>query len=251
MENILSNSVFFDELASEYDQMITFEKAVENKKKLFKNFIQPGMKYAADLGCGSGVDSIALALNRLKVTAFDPSNEMLKEVQKNTDKFNVKVDFHNFAADSIPDSFNEKFDLVVSLGNTFANIPRENFDSSLNKCFDILKPDGQLIIQVLNYEKILIEKKRIVNITEGVNKYFIRFYDFADNEIIFNILVFNKEQPAEQKLISTKLFPHTQNEFNNALKKLEFNKVEYFTDLEFTIFNKELSKDLIIRTIKD
>ncbi len=49
-----------------YDEMISFEKAVENKKKLLKNFIKPEMKYAADLGCGSGVDSIALASTRIE-----------------------------------------------------------------------------------------------------------------------------------------------------------------------------------------
>ena len=167
MEKILPNNVFYDELASDYDNMISFEKAVEIKKKLFINFVADEMKSAADIGCGSGVDSISLSSLGLKVTSFDPSSEMLKSAKANADRTKAKIDFHNYSADNIPTEFNNNFDLVVSLGNTFANIPPEEFSSSLKRCYQILKPNGHLLIQVLNYEKILAEKQRIVNITAG------------------------------------------------------------------------------------
>jgi glycine/sarcosine N-methyltransferase len=251
MNNLLSNNSFFDELASDYDQMVSFEKAVENKKRILKNFVQPEMKYAADLGCGSGVDSIALASSGLKVTAFDPSAKMLDIATENAEREKVRVAFHNNSIDSISEDFDDQFDLAVSLGNTFANIDRERLIKSLQRCKQILKPQGILLIQVLNYEKILNEKQRIVNITKGVDKFFIRFYDFIDNEITFNILIFKKEKPSEHKLISTKLFPHTREDFDNILKKMEFSKVEYFSEFELATFHKEQSKDLIIRAIKE
>jgi len=251
MKNLLLNNSFFDELASDYDQMVSFEKAVENKKRIFKNFIQPEMKYAADLGCGSGVDSIALASLGLKVTAFDPSAKMLDIATENAKGEKVNVRFHNQPIDFIPEDFDGQFDLAVSLGNTFANIDRERLIKSLQRCELILNPQGILLIQVLNYEKLLNEKQRIVNITKGADKFFIRFYDFIDNEITFNILIFNKEKPSKHKLISTKLFPHTRDDFDAILKKLEFSKVEYFSEFELATFHKEQSKDLIIRAIKE
>ncbi len=61
MEKILPNEVFYDELASDYDDMISFKKTVEKKKNLLKNFVTDEMKSAADIGCGSGVDSISLS----------------------------------------------------------------------------------------------------------------------------------------------------------------------------------------------
>jgi ubiquinone/menaquinone biosynthesis C-methylase UbiE len=93
IKNILPNNAFYDELASDYDEMISFEKSVEKKKNLFKNFLSSEMKSAADIGCGSGVDSIALSLSGLKVTAFDPSSEMLKIAKSNTARMNGKVEF--------------------------------------------------------------------------------------------------------------------------------------------------------------
>jgi ubiquinone/menaquinone biosynthesis C-methylase UbiE len=251
MKNILPNKAFYDELASDYDDMISFENAVEKKKKLFKNFLTSEMKSAADIGCGSGVDSIALSLSGLKVTAFDPSSEMLKIAKANTARMNSKVEFHNYAADNIPTEFNSQFDLVVSLGNTFANISKDKFNDSIETCQDLLKPKGQILLQVLNYEKIISENQRIVNITEGKDNYFIRFYDFLDESILFNILTFSKTDPAQNKIISTKIYPHTLENFMSGLEIAGFNAFHFYSNLELSSYNKEQSKDLVVRAIKN
>ena len=251
MEKLLHNNTFYDELAFNYDEMISFDKAVEKKKTLFKNFIKPEMKYAADLGCGSGVDSIALVSLGLKVTAFDPSVEMLKVAKENVERVNVRATFHKQSIDSISEDFYEQFDLVVSLGNTFANIGKEQLVKSLQRCYQILKPQGFILIQVLNYEKIVSEKQRIVNITEGVDKYFIRFYDFIGTEVIFNILTFVKLNPSDQKLISTIVNPYVQPDFDTALKKAGFSSFQFYSNLELEEFDKEQSKDIMIRAFKE
>ena len=250
MEKLLDNNTFYDELASDYDEMISFDTAVEKKKNILRNFINPDTKSAADIGCGSGIDSIALSLSGMNVTAFDPSIKMLKVAKTNSQKRNVEIQFHNYQAEQIPNEHNNKFDLVVSLGNTFANIEREKFQKSIYRCFDILKSKGVLLIQILNYEKIVIENKRIVNITDGGDKYFIRFYDFIKDEINFNILTFKKEKPSEQKLISTKLFPYTQTDFRNGLNEVGFTSIEFFSDFNLSTYSTKQSKDLIIRADK-
>lgn len=204
------------------------------------------MKAVADLGCGSGADSIALSLLGLNVTAFDPSSEMIRLANENAKKENLDIYFHIRPIHSIPESFDNQFDLVVSLGNTFANIEQKYFSESIQKCFKLLKSDGQLVIQVLNYERILSEKKRIVNIREGKENYFIRFYDFHDDEIIFNILIFTKAHPKQNKLFSTNIYPFTTEDFNRELNSAGFNKTEFYADLNFTKFNKLHSQDLFI-----
>lgn len=250
MEKNLPNKVFYDELASDYDNMISFEKAVENKKAYLKNIITSEMKSAADIGCGSGVDSIALASLGLNVTSFDPSVEMLKTAKVNAEITNVEIDFHNYSADNVPTEFNNNFDLVTSLGNTFANIPKENFSASLQRCYEILRPKGQLLIQVLNYNKILLDNQRIVNITEGEKGYFIRFYDFNGDELVFNVLSFVKSNLSDNKIISTKLYPHLIKDFQAGLKMVGFSKFQFYSDLKLTSFDEKLSKDLIIQAYK-
>ena len=62
MTKILSNIDFYNNIAAEYDDMISFNSAVRSKEKLLKKFIDANTKTVTDIGCGSGVDSIALSL---------------------------------------------------------------------------------------------------------------------------------------------------------------------------------------------
>ena len=251
MNNILDNKNFFEIIASDYDEMIPFSEAVERKKKSFSKIIKPGMKTAIDLGCGTGSDSVALALLGLKVTAFDPSLEMLKYALANAQKEGVEINFEKSTIDEIPRNLNNKYDLVVSMGNTFTNVKHKSFNDSIQKCYDILNEQGLLIIQVLNYEKIISEGKRIVNIKEGSKNYFIRFYDFIGGEIVFNVLIFNKFNPNANKLFSTKIYPHLADDFESELEKTGFDSISFYADLESTKFDKLQSKDLIIKAIKE
>ena len=250
MENLLDNNKFYDQLASQYDSMISFEKSVNNKTNLLRNFIKPNTKSAADIGCGTGADSISLASNGIKVTAFDPSTEMLKQAEINAKNFNVKINFQNFSAEKIPDSFNYSFDLIVSLGNTFANIPQENFSDSIKKCSEILKPKGSILIQVLNYKKILNERKRIVSITKGGSKFFIRFYDFQEKNLIFNLLQFDENLPGKSNLTSTKLYPYVVEDFTSELENCGINKYSFYSDLNRNEYLELNSLNLIILATK-
>ena len=251
MNIILENKDFFELIASEYDDMISFTESVERKKKSFSKIIKPGMKTAGDLGCGTGADSIALAFSGLKVTAFDPSTEMLKYAKANSQSEGVNITFNKSTIEAITINFNNTFDLVVSIGNTFANVSRESFTASVQKCYDILNGGGLLVIQVLNYEKIIAERKRVVNIKEGSKNYFIRFYDFINGEIIFNILIFDKSNPGQNKLISTKIYSYLINDFSSELKRAGFESIGFHADLESTKFDKSQSNNLVVTAIKE
>jgi len=247
---MLNNQEFFDELSVQYDSMIPFEKAIERKKELFKNILKGSDKTIADIGCGTGSDSLALAGMGLKVTSFDPSAQMLNQARINAKSSGLELDSYQFGASQIPDDFNGKYDVVISLGNSFANIPTDEFESSVFKCFSLLREEGELYIQILNYEKILLEKKRIVSITTGEGKYFVRFYDFNENQIVFNILRFDKAKPADHQLISTKIYPYSAADFTTALKNEGFKTVNYFGSFNFTPFDPQTSNDLIITAVK-
>ncbi len=247
---MLNNQEFFDELSVQYDSMIPFEKAIERKKELFKNLLKGSNNTIADIGCGTGSDSLALAGIGYKVTSFDPSAQMLDKARINAKSSGLELDSYQFGASQIPDDFNDKYDVVISFGNSFANIPTDEFDNSVCKCFSLLREKGELYIQILNYKKILLEKKRIVNITTSEEKYFVRFYDFNKNQIVFNILQFNKAKPADHQLISTKIYPYSTDDFAMVLKKAGFRIKKYYGSFNFTPFDPQKSNDLIITAIK-
>ena len=248
---MLSNKNFYDELSAQYDSMIPFEKAIELKKKTFKNLLKGSYTTIADIGCGTGSDSIALAEMGYNVKSFDPSAQILDKAKLNAKNREIDLDSYQFGASQIPDSFNGIFDIVISIGNTFANIEKESFQPSIKKCYDLLKEQGSLFIQVLNYKLIIKEKKRIVNITESEKYFFIRFYDFEEDKINFNILKFSKANPKENNLITTSVFPYTAIDFNNSLLKTGFNSVKIYSDFNKNEFNEKNSKDLFIEAVKN
>lgn len=246
----MTNEQFYNLASEYYDEMISIKSALERKQEVFRKVVTGKMKAAADLGCGTGIDAIALDGLGLKVTAFDPSDKMIKQAKTNAGLAKANINFNNYSIHNIPHKFDNQFDLVVSLGNTFANITREKFEDSLQKCYEILGMEGVLIIQILNYHKIIREKKRIVNITQGLDQYFIRFYDFGENQIVFNILQFHKSNPLDHKLISTEIIPYSADGFTKALKKTGFRSINYYGNLNLSPFDLNTSNDLIITAAK-
>ena len=241
-----SNISFYNSASAYYDKMIDFDSALKKRKELLSGLINLKTNLVADVGCGTGVDSISLSQIELEVTSFDPSSEMINISRVNSEKHNCKINFNNFAVDEIPKTFYNKFDMVVSLGNTLANIPFNKIEKSVEKLFKLLKKDGSILIQILNYEKILKEKERIVNITKKDSEYYIRFYDFGKKDLTFNILRFNTDQTTKKELISTKIFPYISKELKKVFKETGFKKIELFGSMDKKVFDLKTSSDLIL-----
>lgn len=230
--------------------MIDFDSALQKRSILLSNFIDDKIKSVADVGCGTGVDSISLTRLGLKVTAFDSSDEMINTAKENSKRLNAQIDFYNYPASQITKEFYHKFDLVVSLGNTIANIPPKQLVKSFNKFYKMLKREGKVLIQTLNYEKILQNKERIVNITKRESEYFIRFYDLGKQDLIFNILKFNADQTSEKELISTIIFPYNAKDLKQILRQTGFKKIKMYGVLDKSPFKTKTSNDLVLQATK-
>ena len=70
----MKNEKFYNEVSPFYDSMISMEKSLIRRKTFYESvFTNKHIKVVADLGCGSGLDSLALASMGLKVSGFDSS----------------------------------------------------------------------------------------------------------------------------------------------------------------------------------
>lgn len=241
----MKNDKFYDDVSAEYDEMINFPKLIYSRKALLSKFIMPDNKSAIDIGCGTGVDSIALAMNGLKVKGYDPSAKMIKKAKENAKKFNKNIKFINSVFE-INKSDKGKKDIVISLGNAFANIRQKDLRVIIKNVFSSLKSQGIFLFQILNYDIIRKEKKRIVNITESKSNIFIRFYDILKEEIQFNILTIKKNNLMEHNLITTVLYEHSKEFLVKELSKYGFSSISEYGDFKGTNFNRQKSKDLII-----
>jgi ubiquinone/menaquinone biosynthesis C-methylase UbiE len=242
---MLTNENFFDTFSEYYDSMISFQKLLGKKTNILASFINDGVKSAADLGCGTGVDSIALVNNGLEVTGFDISKGMIEKAKENSKALNADIKFQNYAIQEIPRTFDNNFDFAISLGNSLANLDEKQLYQAFERVYNILKDKGKFLIQILNYDYVIEQKERIVNITQDEQSYFIRFYDFNENDLNFNILSFKKENPAKRDLITTKIYPHKKEIMVEGLKKAGFKNISLFGDLSTNEFDAGSSKNLV------
>jgi SAM-dependent methyltransferase len=246
----MNSNQFYDLLAENYDSMITPDKIIRIREQEFGKILTDDIKTAADIGSGTGNDSIALALNGVSVTGFEPSGEMIRFAKEKTKKYGVQVNFVNYLSEKIPQSYYGKFDIAVSLGNSVANIQRNVIGISFRKIYGLLKKDTRFVFQILNYENIRKEGKRIVNITGDDNRLFVRFYDFNKNGIVFNILIIDKSNYGNYELITTGIEEYKTAELADFLKKAGFRKTELFGGTDFSRYDKSASKDIVIIAYK-
>ena len=245
----LSAEKFYDFTSGFYEQMIDFDRNMNLRVEAYKE-IFPKKGFAADIGCGIGLDSIALARNGHNVSAFDISPQMIESAKINSEKNNLQIDFKVSSIASISKTYEAKFDYVVCVGNTIAHLNGKQLQSALIKIHALMKPGGKVILHILNYNRILRLNSRINNIANREGKIIIRFYDFFKKFIRFNILVFDQSEVKKYNLIATKHYPHSQRSIVRLLKKTGFRKIKSYGDFGMQKYYPVESKDLFIEAIK-
>ncbi len=240
----MENEKFFDSASLWYDKMVNFKESIIRRQKFYKELLNENNKSVADIGCGSGIDSIALSLLGFDVAGYDISEGMLNEAKENAKKFNINIPFNK--VDFSTTEINIKYDYVISMGNTLANIPNNLIKSFIKNINKVLLDDGKFIFQLVNFQKLIKNNERILNITSDDTDYYIRFYDYFDEYINFNILKFNMMKSSEKELLTTKLYPYTFSYLSKLLKDEGFVNVDCFSGFDKNIFDVLSSPDIII-----
>lgn len=241
----MDNAKFFNILSSSYDLMINFENSLKNKTENLKKFFEPNYKTALDLGCGTGVDSIALSRLGLNVTAVDHSEEMIKLATINAKNKNAKIKFT--AVDLLKFDFNISYDIIVSLGNTLSNIDTKKLNGIIKNASKNLNPNGKILIQIINYSVIPKGKDYVLNNFENENIIIVRKYSFKDDKMFFIIELTDKERQTSEEII-TKIHPHSIEDFKKAADQNNL-KIKIYSSLSKNIFKQD-SKDLVISLTK-
>lgn len=240
---MLSNSEFFNQLSDDYDQMINFENALKNKSRRLRNFISIKDKYALDLGCGSGADSITLSKLGLIVDAVDHSKGMLEKADVNSKKFDTKI---NFILSDLTDFAysNKHFDIIVSLGNTIANLNSSDLRKSIKNLYNCINKGGRIVIQIINYAKLPTSGIYLLNTFENDSVSIIRKYNIKPKRIEFIIDKIDKKNNKEIQII-TELYPHSAADFKQLAKEIGYS-IELYGNLNKATYVEKESPNLVV-----
>jgi glycine/sarcosine N-methyltransferase len=222
-----NNHSFYSSIAKAYDYIFPLKKPafeftvnqINKKSKLL------------DVGCATGSMSIALSPYCGKIDAFDLDNEMIKIAQQKARKQDNINFYYGNMAQLIDQSQNSNYDLVFCYGNTLVHLLSiEDISNFLKQVYEILKPNGKLALQILNYDYIIDNKITELPTIENDHIRFDRTYQFnSDNRLIdFNTkLTIKKNNEAINN--TTRLFSIRPLEIKSQLSNQGFSDINMYS----------------------
>ena len=190
-------------------------------------------KKVLDIGCATGELAFQLAKAGAFVTGIDLNEELLEKAK--TEKVYPNLNFQKGDMLQLKNDFRpDEFDVVLCFGNTLVHLTSsELILKMLKDVYNVLKPNGVFLLQILNYDYILSEPVTELPLIETENIKFVRHYSFLENS---PIVAFQTELhlKKEGKVVAneTPLLALKSTELKNLLKNAGFEKVELFANFK-------------------
>lgn len=240
---------FYDALAPDYDLMTSFEKRFIQERPFFHMLVEKyRIQSALDAGCGTGFHSLLLAELGVNVTAVDLSPRMIASVREHAGLLGLSVRTFASSFENLPNSFCGAFDAVFSLGNSLAHSSsNEKLLKSLKSFARVLRPGGMVFLQNLNYDRILAHREKVQSVKEAGTKTFVRYYDYDDEGVVFNILTIEKTRDGIiQNHRTIRILPLLRHDLVTALGSAGFVNIQEFGGISMNKYAEGSSKDLVL-----
>jgi 2-polyprenyl-3-methyl-5-hydroxy-6-metoxy-1,4-benzoquinol methylase len=195
--------------------------------------------HVLDIGCATGELAFQLANSGTIVTGIDLNEDLLNRAKSN--KIHPNLHFQTGNMLELANDFKpSQFDVVLCFGNTLVHLQTPDLIQQLLKgVFTLLKPGGQFLLQILNYDYIIGEQVSELPTIETENIRFDRKYSFEENNPLIRFqtgLTLKKEN----KTISneTQLFAIKSTELIELLQNTGFIGIELFSNFKLETFGR-------------
>lgn len=186
-----------DLLAKYYSWMLgDYESKVRETRLFFETLAltprQSGQ--VADLGCGSGVQSIALAQLGYEVLGVDLSATLLKELKKRAQGLNIKTVCSNVLELGHwihPSSL----ELVTCLGDTLTHLNTpDQVKRLIRGVFEALEPGGKSIWTYRDYSKELTGTDRIIPVRSDETRIMTVFLEYRFDVVEVHDVIYERTE---------------------------------------------------------
>jgi len=240
---------FYTEIADDYDGMTNFDERLPREERGLRQWVDRyDLHTAVDMACGTGIHAIALARLGLDVTGVDISSRMLDQAKVNAGVSDVSLKWICSSMQRFREYKKREFDALFCLGNSIPHLlTRKELHKAFSSFWDCVRPGGIIVLQNLNYHRVMDRQERIVGISKSKDREYIRFYDFLDEHIRFNLLTVKWDgSKCSHDLFSTMLYPYEKEELTSIFQEMGVAEMETFGSMAFDPFEDNLSPNLVI-----
>ncbi len=185
-------------------------------------------KRILEAGCGTGNLTLKLAGKGAFVEGIDLDEEMIgRAIEKTNSVQNIscrKLDVLEIDREWSSDYF----DAVVCLGNMLVHLPNEDFvQSFFEKARKVLRQNGILIVQIINYDRILDHNISGLPTIENDYIRFERYYDKKDKHLDFRtVLTVKRTGEVIKNVVS--LYPIRKQQIQELLVNAGFGNIRFY-----------------------
>ncbi|WP_372652256.1 class I SAM-dependent methyltransferase [Draconibacterium sp.] len=194
-------------------------------------------KHILDIGCATGELAFQLAEGGAEVIGIDLNEDLLQQAIDK--KKHEKLTFQQGNMLELAQNFYpQQFDAVLCFGNTLVHLNSEALVlQMLEGAHAVLKPGGQLLIQLLNYDYICNEPVEVLPVIDTENIKFIRRYNFTDNSDLIGFQT-DLEIKARNRIVSneTPLLALKSETLKTLLKKAGFRNIQFYSNFKQDAF---------------
>ena len=236
---------FYQQISKYYDYIFpTGEEQVRFLKEVAGN----PPKRVLDIACGTGGYSLELAAQGYNVTAVDLDAGMLKQLGDKMDISKGTLEYFQSDMVKVNEKLQTKFNMAFCIGNSMVHLENiQQIKEFLVNTRTMLENDGSLILQIINYDRIILREIKGLPIIENkdIGLSFERNYEYSkeNKKIAFKTRLTVEGKSLDNEVL---LYPVRQDELTEALGDVGFKKLKLFGDFNGSEFDKYNSYMLVV-----
>ena len=223
--SIIMKKKFYESINEYYDNIFPLnDKQVEFVKDEFDDMSSK----LIEVGCANG--KLTNALSEYNIMGVDLEGSFIDEARKRYSS----IKFEELNMLDIQ-SLNEKFDGIITFGNTLVHLTGENIERFIRQAYEALNQEGKLLIQTLNYDYILNDEVFTLPVIDNELITFERSYQIKD-EFLFHtkLTIKSSGEVIENKIVLT---PIRKNSLVNLLKEAGFKNIRVYSSFTKKKYN--------------
>ncbi|HLV08958.1 MAG TPA: class I SAM-dependent methyltransferase [Halanaerobiales bacterium] len=233
-------SRFYTEIARYYEYIFPVRKA---KIELIKELAGKLPADILDVACGPGGYSKILKDAGYNITAVDLDEKMVKNLKEKDNS----IDAYVLNMTEIGE-MDKKFDLIFCIGNSLVHLAdEEEIFTFLQDCRNCLKSGGKLLIQIVNYDRILDGgvKSLPTIVNDEVDLVFERYYEYLPDKhkIDFKTILKVDNREMENHVL---LHPIQSKKLLSLLEEVGFLSLKTYGNFNKDEFDPLLSFPLVV-----